>query len=93
MPKSVTFKMDKAGIAEVLKSEGMRAMVDEAAEKIAAHAQSSVPANVQVGIQSYVTDRAAASVAIEDAAGMVYQAEHGTLTRAAKTIGADVTEK
>lgn len=81
--------LDHDGIAEILKSQEMRAMVDDATGKIAADVQSKV-GGMRVVTDSYTTDRAAGAVVIEDVRGMVEQAEHGVLTKSAKAIGADV---
>lgn len=93
MAKSVTVKMDKKGIGEILKSDDMRQMVDDAASKMQQQVKQDLPEGTEVTVQDYTTDRAAASVGIEDVLGMVYQAQHGTLTKAAKSIGAEVKEK
>jgi hypothetical protein len=86
---SFRLELDHDGIAEVLKSQDMAEMVDAATEKIAADVQSVV-GDMPVTTDSYVTDRAAGSVVIEDVRGMVEQAEHGVLTKAAAAAGAHI---
>lgn len=91
MPKAEV-SLDHGGIAEVLKSREMRAMVDGASRRIASHVQSSV-GGMEVVTDSYTTDRAAAAVVIADLRGLAAQAERGVLTRAAKAAGAQVTRE
>lgn len=82
------FVRDPAGLGRILKSTEMAAMVQDAAERIAADAEAS--SELPVEVNTYVTDRAAAAVTIVHPAGMAEQAKHGTLTRAAGSIGAEV---
>ncbi|GAA1406265.1 hypothetical protein GCM10009639_53930 [Kitasatospora putterlickiae] len=86
----VEFVLDPAGVREVLHSPGVRAMVDEAAARIAEQVRGSVTAPETVRVDAYTTDREAAAVTIADRRGMVWQARDGVLTRAAAQIGADI---
>jgi hypothetical protein len=89
----VTFELDRAGVQEVLKSPGVRAVVDEAAQQIAERVRADVPPDVEVEVRPYSTDREAASITIRDVRGMAWQARRGVLTRAAAGIGAEVKER
>ncbi|MGW7247699.1 hypothetical protein [Streptomyces decoyicus] len=84
-----SFRLDSRGVREVLKSEGMRAVVDGAAESIAAHARGSV-GTAKVVVRSYTTDRGAATVEVQDVRAMSWQARDGILTRAAGSVGLEV---
>jgi hypothetical protein len=90
---SLALKLDRGGLAELLKSREMRHLVDDATGRIAERVEHLVADDVDVVTDSYVTDRQAGAVVIADVRGMVYQAEHGTLTKAAAAVGAEVTEK
>lgn len=85
------FKLHRAGIASILKSAEMAAMVGDAARKIAADAEAS--SGLLVEVTTYTTDRAGAAVTITDPKALASQAKHGTLTRAAGAIGVEVTER
>lgn len=93
MPRPrVTVELDREGVAEVLHSPEVRQMVNEAADKIAAHVQGEIPEDVPVEVRAYSTDREAATVAVPDRRAMGWQARDGILTRAASSIGAEVKE-
>jgi hypothetical protein len=79
---SFTFKLDRKGGSEVLKSlvaDEIRAL----GEKVAADAGDGVEVN------HYTTDRAGAAVSIPAA----LQAKHGNLTKAASSAGLEVKAK
>ena len=87
------FNPDHAGIATILKSEQVRALVREAARDVAAEVEaqghtvedgSLLPVEVRAEAD---TDRAAASVAIPHAAGVGMEARYGLLKRAAARVG------
>lgn len=78
----MTFKLNRAGGAEVLK-QLTAAEIAKLTEQIAAAAGEGAQAD------HYVTDRAAGSVSVP--AGM--QAKHGALTRAAAAVGLEVRPK
>lgn len=88
----VEFTLDSAGVREVLQGAEVKAMVDEAAQAIATHVRSSIPAPEAVEVRPYTTDREAATVAVADRRAMGWQARDGVLTRAAGQIGAEVKE-
>jgi hypothetical protein len=89
----VEFALDPAGVREVLQSQEVRSMVDEAAQQIAARVSAQVPADVPVEVRAYSTDRQAATVTVRDVRGMVWQARDGLLTRAAAAVGAEVKDR
>ncbi|MEU1284908.1 hypothetical protein [Kitasatospora sp. NPDC005856] len=93
MPQKVEFQLDSAGVREVLESPEVRAMVDEAAGRIAERVKGAVPAPETVEVHPYTTDRQAARVTIADRRAMAWQARDGALTRAAAGVGADVKER
>lgn len=84
-------KLDHGGVAEVLKSGAFAEMVRSAAERIAANARGQTGADVVV--DSYTTDRAAASVTIRNVRARLWQVRDGALTRAASAAGFEVTER
>jgi hypothetical protein len=89
------FELDHDGIAELLKGGQIRALVDEAAQSVASNVTDVEVSDGEapVVVDSYTTDRAAASVTLAHAAGLALQAKHGTLTRAAGAAGLEVTER
>jgi hypothetical protein len=85
------FKRNSPGIAGILKGPDTEALVARALEKCAAAAQADT--DLPIETETYTTDRAAGVIVIAHPAGMAEQAKHGTLTRAAASIGAEVREK
>lgn len=94
-------KLNSAGIAAIAKSGAVRALVDAAAERVAANVEAQgigvgdkdggsreIPLPVKIG--NTTTDRAVASVMLAHPAGIAVQAKHGALTRAAADAGLDV---
>jgi hypothetical protein len=86
----VDFRLDAAGVREVLKGPELRGVIDGLADEIAASVKASVPADVVVSVRRYTTDRGAATVAVEDVRAMSWQAKDGILTRAAAAAGLEV---
>ncbi|MEU1506431.1 hypothetical protein [Kitasatospora sp. NPDC005748] len=86
------FRLDSAGVREVLRSPEVKQMVDAAAENIAGNVRAAVPVPDKVEVRAYTTDREAASVTVADRRAMGWQARDGILTRAAGQIGAEVKE-
>jgi hypothetical protein len=86
----VEFRLDRSGIRELLRSDPVREVVDAKAEEIAAAVRTQVPGDVEVRVDSYTTDRAAAAVVVADVRGMAWQARDGVLTRAAGSAGLEV---
>lgn len=88
-------KLDHGGVASLLKSGPMQAMVQGVAEEIANNVRSqgitvASGTPLPVTVTTYTTDRAAASVAIAHAAGVAVQAKHGALSKAASAAGVSV---
>lgn len=85
-------RLDHGGVAEVLKSGGVKSAVHELAEQIAAAARSQRP-GADIVVDDYVTDRSASSVTIREPQAMAWQVRDGILTRSAAAAGLEVTEK
>jgi hypothetical protein len=89
------FRLDKKGIADLLKSDGVAAHVGEAAAAVAEAVTrlSTTPANQgyppPIPVHQYETDRAAFSVSAP--AGL--QAVHGVLTAAIVEAGLEVGQR
>lgn len=84
------FRVSRAGIQELLKSQPVRELVDAKAQEVAANVTALVPSGTEVKVEPYTTDRAAAAVLIKDVRAMAWQAKRGTLTRAASAAGLEV---
>ena len=95
--------LNHAGIAKVLK-ENMRGLVQATAEQIAdnVRAQGITVGDVDGGaseydlpvtVRSYTTDRAVSAVVIAHPAGLAVEAKHGSLTKAAASVGLQVKSK
>lgn len=85
------FKRDTKGIEEILKTQ-FKQQTHDLAEQIANHVRDAHP-EADVVVDDYVTDRAASSVTIRDPQAMLWQVRDGVLTRAAASVGLEVTEK
>ena len=85
---SGTFKLDSAGVRQILNSPETKAMSLAAARQIADAIQSRD--GVEVKVVESTTDRAGASVIIAHPGGLGMQAKHGYLTRAAASVGLTV---
>lgn len=86
-------RLDSPGIAALLKSGPFQAAVHQVAEGIASDVRASVEEGVEVVVDDYTTDRAASSVTIKDARGMLWATRDGVLTRGASGAGVEVTER
>lgn len=80
-----------SGIGDMLKSDEVRSVIDDLAQQVAARV--SAGPGVDVVVDSYTTDRAAAAVIIAHPKGMLLQARDGVLTRAAASLGLEVRER
>jgi hypothetical protein len=89
MSATVRLKLDTDGIREVANSQDMAKVVKAGADEIAGQVRADVDAPVVVN--SYVTDRQAAAVTIASDYGVAVHARVGVLTKAAHSVGADVT--
>lgn len=86
-----TFRMDRKGISQVLKTM-TEAKTAELAEDVAAQIRAGYP-DVEVDVQSFTTDRAVAVVMVKDDRGKELQITEGILTRAAAAVGLEVRAK
>lgn len=87
---AVEFRLNRAGVREILRGGGSRRLVDGVAKQVAGHVRAHLPSPAPVEVTSYITDRAAASVTVLDVRSMAWQANHGIMTRAAASVGAEV---
>lgn len=94
-------RLDRAGVAAILKSAEMHRAVQDAAESVAKnvrdqdikvgdHDGGAHEYDLPVEVSMTTTDRAHAVVTIAHAAGEAVQAKHGALTKAAAQAGLDV---
>lgn len=83
----IKFVRNSPGIAQILRTTEFGQTA--AAQRIAARVAAETGADVVV--DSYVTDRRAASVTVRDVRARGWQARDGILTRAAAAAGLEVT--
>ncbi|MEV5770084.1 hypothetical protein AB0L49_02270 [Streptomyces antimycoticus] len=86
----VDFRLDHAGVREILKGPDVRQVIDGLADEIAANVRVLVPSGTPIEVRGYTTDRGAATVVVADARAMSWQARDGILTRAAGFAGLEV---
>jgi len=86
-----SFTRDSAGIAQILKSPEFAKAVDDIAQRVAAQVRSRK--NVEVVVDRYTTDRAAASVTIRDVRGMIYHVRDRIFDAAAGSVGLEVNSR
>lgn len=92
--------LNHAGLGEILKSDEVRRMVQDATEKIADHVREQ---GIEVGAfkgrgqielpvkaEVTTTDRAHGRVLLAHPAGKAVQAKYGALTKAASAVGLTV---
>jgi hypothetical protein len=86
-----SIRLDHAGIGAILKGEEVRKAIDELAAEVAVKAIGSPSLDsrpgVEVKVEHYTTDRAAAAVVVKHPAGLGLEAKHGVLSRAARAAG------
>ncbi len=97
----VGIKLNHAGMAQMLKSVEVGGAVDDLAERVAeavnsqgrvAHAgYGSMGPEIVATVKRTMTDRQKAVVIIQHPAAAAMQAKYGILTRAAASVGAEVT--
>lgn len=93
------FTPDHAGLEEIMLGPGVSALVDHAAQAVAADVRSRTDAPVVVDAYEYRPRRfprgrrAARSVTITRADGLGLQLRDGILTRAAAAVGLEVRER
>lgn len=85
---AVKFVRDSAGIAEILQQDFGQIT---AAHQIAGSARVATGADVVV--DTYTTDRSAASVTIRDVRGLTWEVRDGVLSRAAAAAGLEVRRR
>lgn len=81
-------KISSAGARAVLNSGEVAAMIVAAAGDVRSEVDYQIDGEVVV--DTYTTDRAAASVTIRDVRGKLWQARDGVLTQAAASAGLEV---
>lgn len=85
----VAFRRDSKGIADILKSDGVRDAVHGEAEQVASAVRAR-QRDADVVVDDYTTDRAASSVTVRDPQAQEMQARDGLLTAAAASAGLEV---
>lgn len=86
-------KLDRVGMAIMLKQSEVRQAITEVAESVGDAARQNegvAKHNAEIKVEHYTTDRAASAVLIKDPIGMGIQAKYGTLTQAAAAQGLQV---
>jgi len=86
----IDFRLDTAGVREVLRGQEVRDLIDGKANEVADNVKALLPSGVPVEVRKYTTDRGAATVVVADVRGMAWQARDGILTRAAGFAGLEV---
>lgn len=92
----VNIRLDHQGIGEILKSAEVRAALKLAAsgvEIIAGNHEAIRRNGFPIGRESYTTDRAVESIAIEHPGGINVEAKHGVLVNAARVVGLEVVDR
>jgi hypothetical protein len=84
------FRLDAAGVREVLRGPDVRELIDGKAQEVADNVKVLVPAGTPIEVRRYTTDRGAATVVVADVQAMAWQARDGILTRAAGFAGLEV---
>jgi len=85
-------RLDRGGMAAVLKSQKVRAATQAAGGAVAANLDGieSHEGPVEVVLDDYTSDRAVVGVTLAHASGVALQAKRGVLTKAAREAGLDV---
>lgn len=84
-------ELDHDGLAELLKSGEVQAVIHDLAEGVAADVRAQT--GLEVVVDDYTTDRAASSVTIKDRRGREFEIRDGVLTKAAARKGLEVHSK
>ncbi|WP_027500809.1 hypothetical protein [Rhodococcus sp. UNC363MFTsu5.1] len=87
------FRLNRAGVGKILKSDEVTSMATGVAEQVGAAVRTQVGPDVLVRVDPYTTDRGAAAVVIADQHGAAMQASDGALSKAAAAVGLTVTSK
>lgn len=83
----IEFRLDTAGIAEVLKSGEFRDLMNGKAVEVAANVRAILPENAPVEFRPYTTDRQAAAVVVRHPRARQWDSERGLMRRAAEFAG------
>ena len=86
----IDFRLDAAGVREVLRGQEVRDLIDGKAQEVADNVRVLVPSGTPIEVRRYTTDRGAATVVVADIQAMAWQARDGILTRAAGFAGLEV---
>lgn len=89
-------KLDRVGMAMMLKQSKVRQEITSIAEAVAANARGNAGVakhSAEIKVENYTTDRAASAVLIKHPIGMGIQAKYGALTQAASSQGLEVRSK
>lgn len=92
LPNGGEIVLDYAAIGRFLKSPGMRGLMGEAANAVAAIALDG-PGVERVWVNTYTTDRGAASVTIAVRGGEDSEVKYGILSDAALGVGLEYAQK
>ncbi|WP_405848157.1 hypothetical protein OG211_12420 [Streptomyces niveus] len=88
----IDFRLDSAGVREVLRGNEVRQLINGKAGEVAANVRAMVPSGTPIEVRSYTTDRGAATVVVADRRAMAWQARDGILTRAAGFAQLEIRE-
>ncbi|QLF84820.1 hypothetical protein SEA_BBQVALINDRA_10 [Gordonia phage BBQValindra] len=93
----IEFTLDRAGVGDILSSPEAHDLVNGLAGQmrdiIDDYVNDDPDDDIDVIVESYTSDRAAAAVTIAHPRGRQLQAEHGILTRAAAQVGLEVRSR
>lgn len=86
MARRSDFKLDHAGMAEILRSADIASAVHDAAEAAADNVRANFDMirndmQDEVVVDDYTTDRAASSITITHAGGLGMEAKYGVLSK------------
>jgi hypothetical protein len=92
---SFKLKLDRAGIAEVLKSAEVGDEIDAMASDVATRVYHPLANGdvLEAETDSYTTDRRAAGVTVAHPAALRVEAKYGLLAQAASAAGLEVTAR
>lgn len=86
-------RLDRVGMALMLKQSEVRSEISTIAEAVAATARGNegvAKHSAEIKVEDYTTDRAASAVLIKHPIGIGIQAKYGALTQAASAQGLQV---
>ncbi|MFJ3878066.1 hypothetical protein ACIPW5_11460 [Streptomyces sp. NPDC090077] len=86
----IEWRLDAAGVREILKGDEVRSLIDGLASNVADNVKALVPSGTTIEVRPYTTDRGAATVVVANPQAMAWQARDGVLTRAAGFAGLEV---